>query len=407
MLDLKGTIVDNHSSTDAPQLAYAGGAEEANSGCYYLGGRLYSPAMRRFACADPLSPFDEGGLNRYAYCGGDPIGRIDPSGGAWWDWLLAGAGLAAAVAGAVLSGGALIGAVAAAGSASAALVTSSGAAAAAVAVVDVVSVVAEIGAIASTAIDGGRAGMIFGWIALGTGVASAGAGWRAGKLGKLARRGDDVAMFAPTPSGAARHRPIATLPDIDELPRTGSGRGGRGPWSFTSSPVSIDASRFDVHLSPPDGSTVRLRSKLYRIAGDTNAIHYGSDAPTTVPDQRRMLKRIGDEHPMGDIFFYGARHGAATGSNWIEWGDELVRGGDLVSADMLQRQKGMVARMNATRLQGRAHFEVLSGAREAEIAFARPGAHFHAQCYGAIDQLLVRMFSYDPPTAIAVSLYFP
>ncbi|WP_397457346.1 RHS repeat-associated core domain-containing protein, partial [Pseudomonas versuta] len=37
----------------------------------------------RFHSRDSLSPFGEGGLNGYAYCAGDPVNRIDPSGHAW------------------------------------------------------------------------------------------------------------------------------------------------------------------------------------------------------------------------------------------------------------------------------------------------------------------------------------
>lgn len=49
---------------------------------YLLGNghRVYSPGMMRFYGADSLSPFNAGGPNAYAYCGDDPIGKIDPSG---------------------------------------------------------------------------------------------------------------------------------------------------------------------------------------------------------------------------------------------------------------------------------------------------------------------------------------
>ena len=44
------------------------------------GYRSYSPTLMRFTCPDSLSPFGAGGVNPYAYCGGDPMNRADPSG---------------------------------------------------------------------------------------------------------------------------------------------------------------------------------------------------------------------------------------------------------------------------------------------------------------------------------------
>ncbi|WP_249583300.1 RHS repeat-associated core domain-containing protein [Pseudomonas viridiflava] len=44
------------------------------------GYRVFNPVLMRFNSPDSLSPFGEGGLNAYAYCVGDPINRVDPSG---------------------------------------------------------------------------------------------------------------------------------------------------------------------------------------------------------------------------------------------------------------------------------------------------------------------------------------
>lgn len=67
--------------------AFAGEPQEADTGWYMLGRRIYDPAMCRFLNPDEASPFGAGGLNRYAYCSGDPIGRTDPGGDISFPWL--------------------------------------------------------------------------------------------------------------------------------------------------------------------------------------------------------------------------------------------------------------------------------------------------------------------------------
>lgn len=49
---------------------------------YLLGNgyRGFDCRLMRFRSADNLSPFDEGGVNAYAYCSGDPVNLVDPSG---------------------------------------------------------------------------------------------------------------------------------------------------------------------------------------------------------------------------------------------------------------------------------------------------------------------------------------
>jgi RHS repeat-associated protein len=70
----------------APQegAAYRGCMVE-NPGFYLLGNgtRSFNPSLMRFQSSDNLSPFGQGGINSYAYCSGDPINNIDPSGHSW------------------------------------------------------------------------------------------------------------------------------------------------------------------------------------------------------------------------------------------------------------------------------------------------------------------------------------
>jgi RHS repeat-associated protein len=76
-------------------LGYNGEYTDPVTGNYHLGNgyRAFSPALGRFTAPDSLAPFGAGGLNTYAYCEGDPINAIDPTGHMkWWQWgLLIGA----------------------------------------------------------------------------------------------------------------------------------------------------------------------------------------------------------------------------------------------------------------------------------------------------------------------------
>ncbi len=58
------------------------GAFQEHSGLYQSGHgyRVYAPLLMRFNRPDVLSPYGEGGLNPYIYCGADPVNRTDPSG---------------------------------------------------------------------------------------------------------------------------------------------------------------------------------------------------------------------------------------------------------------------------------------------------------------------------------------
>ena len=72
-------------------IRYRGYYYDEETGLYYLKSRYYDPETGRFLNADDISYLDPetiNGLNLYAYCGNNPVMRVDANGNAWWDWLL-------------------------------------------------------------------------------------------------------------------------------------------------------------------------------------------------------------------------------------------------------------------------------------------------------------------------------
>lgn len=66
---------------------------DTETGLYYLNSRYYDPEIGRFISPDDISYLDPetiGGTNLYAYCGNNPVMRVDPSGHDWWHWLVSG-----------------------------------------------------------------------------------------------------------------------------------------------------------------------------------------------------------------------------------------------------------------------------------------------------------------------------
>lgn len=68
------------------RLGFNGELREVKPEWYLLGNgyRAYNPQLMRFHSPDSLSPFGEGGLNAYMYCGGEPVMNSDPTGKSIW-----------------------------------------------------------------------------------------------------------------------------------------------------------------------------------------------------------------------------------------------------------------------------------------------------------------------------------
>jgi RHS repeat-associated protein len=59
-------------------LRYASYTLDESSGLYYCSQRYYDPAVAAFISKDPARA--DGEESAYQYCGGDPVGKVDPSG---------------------------------------------------------------------------------------------------------------------------------------------------------------------------------------------------------------------------------------------------------------------------------------------------------------------------------------
>jgi RHS repeat-associated protein len=143
------------------QAGFNGEPLDEMTGLYFLGNgyRAYSPTLMRFISPDSMSPFDAGGLNAYAYCLCDPVNRVDPTGHVSWQ----------SIAGVALGGLGIVASILTLGTATPLALLGVG--------LGIASGASAIGSAVAHELDPqSSAGEILGYISLGLGLASLGAG---------------------------------------------------------------------------------------------------------------------------------------------------------------------------------------------------------------------------------------
>ncbi|MDF0731055.1 hypothetical protein P0Y43_10000, partial [Pseudomonas entomophila] len=268
---------------------YAGERREPLTGWYIPGGyRPYDPIVMGFLSPDSESPFGRGGLNPYAYCGGDPVNRIDPDGHSWWGWVKFGVGMLLGVVGTAISFGALAPVFAAGLGA----LTVSGALAIASAGFGAISVGTAISAAVLEATDtDAKAAGILGYVSLVTGWVSTitGFGPKAIKLHNARKVTNRFPTTGVDKLSVGRIR----QPAFDGAPRSPSLGRGTAPSSPARVPASHSGARAlnrqgALPSDPPDMEMV-----VFKRASAPEVANPVTDIGPRAPQPTAPLKQAG------------------------------------------------------------------------------------------------------------------
>ncbi|MDQ0011174.1 RHS repeat-associated protein [Luteibacter jiangsuensis] len=274
------------ASSAAARTAFAGEVSEADTGFYLLGARFYSTTLRRFLAPDRASPFGRGGINRYTYCSGDPVNRIDPNGRTWLRWLAASSGLAGKSTGAASSVSPVSRDTNDAAT-TPAMMTSTAAP-----VADTVTITAAVDSVALMASNEPKAGGLFGWIGHMANAALGGSHLPTARNGSPTRRfvGGNSLIEQDAGTEIKPVRNIAVFIDGD-IPAHRSTLNRNGNKDVTRNWI------YGTHVRNP-------KSRIW--AADT-AINY-KDLSNLFP---HMTGR-----GITNATFYSGAHGKADGDNW-------------------------------------------------------------------------------------------
>jgi RHS repeat-associated protein len=289
MIAIYGAYGESTGTGKQARSAYTGACIESGTGAYALGKRLYSPVLRRFLNPDPVSPFGTGGLNRYGYCSGDPVNRIDPSGKSWQAWLGAILGAPRAP---VRNASANHGLVQTPDTSTTtdALMSPVVLASAVSAVTDSVAPLVKLGSIASKATHEPIAGGVFGWVSLGSG---------------------------PTPGD---------MTSLDNIPMGGVSVTQRQDYRRTTHTYSGNDHRIDNYEGRAallEQIPSRMRATRSDFTAEWQAIHnsnggtnFVADSETSLAEVFPLMESIGRSADARQIILLAGAHGSPDGLNW-------------------------------------------------------------------------------------------
>lgn len=335
---------------------------EADTGWYMLGERTYSPALRRFIAPDASSPFDGGGVNRHAYCGGDPVNRIDPSGHTWLGWAGASLGISAP-AGAARS-------VSPAPRMQETATTPVTVTTTAAAVVDAVSITSAIDSVALMTADRPNSRGIFGW----TGMAS-----KTGAGGPLpaARNGASSERFMGQQRAITRRHPVGVKPkrtvDVVTAPH-------------------IPAHRMTTDRS---GEPAVAREWTVRPHNQNqDSVIWATDSEVANADFRGVFRRL-NTSGVTRVNVYTGAHGDPWGENWhLRTGERLdpvpqFYISDLVHTKKAAKRYGMTINV--------VNMAVLNK-QDMQHHLLQDGVHLIGSCFGLSDEVVMEALNIQQAT---------
>ena len=78
-LDANASLLDPQATAIGNPYLFTGRRLDQETGLYYYRARMYDAELGRFVGRDPIG-YDAGDVSLYAYCGNDPVARLDPTG---------------------------------------------------------------------------------------------------------------------------------------------------------------------------------------------------------------------------------------------------------------------------------------------------------------------------------------